>query len=160
MRRSLLWAADEPGEPRLEIAHVDVARERLRARGTQLGLAADGSAYELRYEVAEPTLEVEIVGGASVRLDLDDDADHFDLAYSPLFNSLPILRHGLHRGGDARDFVMMFVSVPDLKVQPSAQRYEPLADGRVRFVSGPFSAEIELDAHGFVVRYPTIARRL
>ena len=160
MRRSLLWAADELGDPRLEIAHVDLDGDRLRARGTQVGVTSGGSAYELHYSVFEPTLEVEVVGGPSMRLELGGDADHFDLAYSPLFNSLPVLSHGLHLGGAARDFVMTFVSVPELAVQRSEQRYEPLEGRRVRFSSGAFTAELELDDDGFVVHYPTIARRL
>jgi hypothetical protein len=160
VRRKLLWAADTPGDVCLEIAHVEVEGDRLRAEGTQIGIA-DDVLYELRYVVAEPSLRVEIVGGESRELELEEGRDHFDVAFSPLFNSLPVLRHGLHRGGSPRDFVMTFVSVPDLGLHQSTQRYDPLnGEGRVRFSSGTFQAEIEFDADAFVVHYPTIATRL
>ena len=95
------------------------------------------------------------------RLDLPlGEADAFDLGFSPLFNALPVLRHGLHRGGEARDLTMAWVSVPDLAVSPSEQRYEPLDRDVVRFRSGAFSADLELDADGFVVRYPGLAERV
>ena len=74
--------------------------------------------------------------------------------------SLPVLRHALHRGGEARDLTMAWVSVPDLAVSASEQRYEPLDRDVVRFRSGAFSADLELDADGFVVRYPGLAERV
>jgi len=57
--------------------------------------------------------------------DLDGLAGAFDvdLGLSPLLNTPPVLRHGLLRGGGCVDFVMGWVSVPDLAVHRSAQRY-------------------------------------
>ena len=46
-----------------------------------------------------------------------------DLALSPLTNSMPVLRHGLLSAGGPIDFVMAWVSVPDLAVHSSPQRY-------------------------------------
>src|SRR6266571_8511097 len=46
-----------------------------------------------------------------------------DLGLSPLTNSMPVLRHGLLRGGGPVDLLMAWVSVPDLHVYPSRQRY-------------------------------------
>jgi hypothetical protein len=137
--------------PRMEIAHVEVDGGRLRARGTQIGVA-----YELRYELEEPRLRVEVVGERTLDLELEDGRDHFDLGYSPLFNTLPVLA-GLDA---ARDFVMTWVSVPDLAVRPSPQRYEPLGSGLVRFREGDFVADLEVDDDGFVVRYPGLAERI
>jgi hypothetical protein len=37
-------------------------------------------------------------------------------AVSPLFNSMPVLRHALHDGGTADDFVMVWISVPALAI--------------------------------------------
>jgi hypothetical protein len=149
--RTLVWQGLDA--PRMEAAHVEVDDGRLRARGTQIG-----GDYELRYEVAEPRLLIEIVGGSSLELELDEGRDHFDLGYSPLFNSLPVLRHGLHTGGAARSFVMTWVSVPDLAVSRSEQRYDPLGgNGVVRFASGTFTADIEFDEQGFVSHYPGLA---
>ena len=143
---------------RAEIAHVEVTGDTFSARGTQIGLAPEP--YELRYELeAGERLRVQVVGGASLDLPLGE-ADSFDLGFSPLFNSLPVLRYGLHRGGDARELTMAFVSVPDLSVSRSQQRYVPLSRGRVRYRAGSFTAELELDPDGFVARYPQLAERV
>jgi uncharacterized protein len=85
-----------------------------------------------------------------------------DLAFSPLTNVMPILREHLREGGGPVDLVMAWVSVPDLHVHRSEQRYEPIDGRRVRFVGedGAFVAELELDDDGLVVRYPELAERL
>jgi uncharacterized protein len=146
--RTLVWRGLDA--PRMEIARAEIRPDGLVAQGTQIGVP-----YELRYELEPGRLRVEIVGGASIDLSLDD-TDFFDLAASPLFNSLPVLR-GLD---EATDFVMTFVDVPTLEVSRAEQRYEPLGDGLVRFSSGSFAAEIEFDAEGFVMRYEGLAERL
>jgi hypothetical protein len=55
---------------------------------------------------------------------------------------------------------MALVNVPGLSVERSLQRYVPLERGTVRFRSGTFTADIEFDADGFVVRYPGLAERV
>lgn len=134
----------------MEIAHAEIDGRELRARGTQIGVA-----YELRYELEPGHLRVHVVDGTSRDVALDG-ADFFDLAASPLFNSLPILG-GLDA---ATDFVMTFVDVPALEVSRSEQRYEPLRNGVVRFRSGSFVADIEFDDDGFVTRYEGLAERV
>jgi hypothetical protein len=98
-----------------------------------------------------------------------DGALDCDLGLSPLTNAMPILRDGLHKGAGARDFLMAWVSVPDLAVVPSAQRYEHVerrADGSsvVRYIDRGevegFTADLELDADGLVVVYPGLAERI
>jgi uncharacterized protein len=148
MRRTLVWRGTDA--PRMEIAHADVTEDGLSAQGTQIGVA-----YELRYDLIPGRLRAEVRGGASVEIGLDG-ADFFDLGYSPLFNSLPVL-DGLE---EPTDFVMAFVEVPSLEVSRSEQRYEPLGDGVVRFSSGSFVAELEFDAEGFVTRYEGLAERV
>jgi uncharacterized protein len=152
VRRTLVWTGLDA--VRSEIAHVVVEDGRLRARGTQIG--TEPRPYELRYEVDGGRLAVEVVGGPSAELGLDG-ADWFDLGFSPLFNSFPVLADGLHRGGAPRDYVMRWVDVPSLEVSRSEQRYEPVRPGVVRFRSGTFTADVELDGDGFVVRYPGLA---
>jgi hypothetical protein len=137
-------------EPRMEIARAEVDDGNLRAEGTQIGVA-----YELRYELEPGRLRAQVVGGRSIDIGLDG-ADFFDLGYSPLFNSLPVLA-GLD---GAADFVMSWVEVPSLEVKRSEQRYERLGGGVVRFSSGSFTADIEFDDHGFVARYPGLAERV
>jgi hypothetical protein len=93
-----------------------------------------------------------------------------DLGECPLTNTMPVLRHGLLQGGSPRDFVMAWVSVPDLAVTPSAQRYTfvgPSATGTgpqagtavIRYQSGTFSADVVFDDDGLVVTYPGLGRR-
>ncbi len=92
-------------------------------------------------------------------------ARDIDLGFSPLTNSMPILRHELHRGG-SRDFVMAWVAVPTLRVTAASQRYEHLRAGSdvslVRFIDGEsdFSADLELDRDGLLRLYPRLARRV
>jgi hypothetical protein len=142
---------------RIEYADVRIEGERLFAHGTQLGI--EPKPYLLRYELEPGRLAVELDAGPSLELELGDH-DAFDLGFSPLFNSIPVLRDGLHRGGVARDYRMAWVSVPDLLIEESAQRYEPLEPGRVRFRANDFLADIELDGDGIVRRYEGLAERI
>jgi uncharacterized protein len=152
MKRTLVWRGLDA--PRMEIAHADLDGATLVARGTQIG-----SAYELRYELGGGSLLLDAVGDRTVEVELGD-ADFFDLGYSPLFNSLPILAHDLHLGGGVRDFTMAWIEVPSLAVRLSQQRYEPLDVGRVRYREGSFAADIEFDDEGFVTYYPGLAERI
>jgi uncharacterized protein len=147
----LIWSGLD--EWRAEIAHVDTDAGSLVASGTQIGIA-----YELRYVLTDRLLRLDLVGGRSREIDLGD-ADFFDLAFSPLLNSLPVRRDGLLEPGPARDYVMAFVDVPSLEVTRAEQRYEPLGALLVRFRSGDFTADLEYDDDGFVVRYPGLAER-
>ena len=151
MALTLAWVGD--GAPRMEVAHVDLDGDGLAAVGTQLG-----AVYELRYRLAARALSLEVVGGRSLEVELGS-ADFFDLGWSPLFNSLPVIRDRLLEAGPPRDYVMRWVDVPSLEVSLSPQRYEPLGNGRVRFRAGSFTAEIEFDEAGFVTSYPGIGMR-
>ena len=73
---------------------------------------------------------------------------------------MPVLRHRLHEGGEARDFVMTWISVPDLTVRRSEQRYSPVSAGRVNFASGDFNADIHFDEHGLVRLYEGFLERV
>ena len=152
MAITLAWVGD--GAPRMEIAHVERSRPDFVASGTQLG-----ATYELRYRLSPAVLHLEVVGERSADVDLAG-ADFFDLGWSPLFNSLPVIRDGLFDAGPARDYVMRWVEVPSLTVRTSEQRYEPLGNGVVRFRAGDFVSDLTFDPDGFVVNYPGIGARL
>jgi hypothetical protein len=162
-----LFAWQGPGL--FEVAFVDLGEDRLTARGTQLC-----AGYSLSYVLETSRMfvsehlraEVETVHGTGT-LDLrrgtsplKDEVLDLDLWASPLFNSLPVLRDRLHEGGDAREYTMAFVKVPELSVERSVQRYVPLERRVVRYRSGTFTADLEFDADGFVVRYPGLAERV
>jgi hypothetical protein len=96
------------------------------------------------------------------------DALDCDLGFSPLTNLMPVRRHALHERPGAADFLMAWVSVPDLGLHESRQRYEHVGrEGEraiVRFhdlgLHAGFTAELELDADGLVRVYPGLARRV
>jgi uncharacterized protein len=172
--RFLVWRGLE--EWLAEAAEVRMEDDRLHARGTQLG--AEPEPYRVDYELTTggrwitERLQVQAgereldlrrtndqgwtVNGES-RPDLADALD-CDLQSSPLTNTMPILRE---EGGPA-ELVMAWVSVPALEVSVSRQRYEPMEDGRVRFVSldSDFTSELELDEDRLLVRYPRLAERV
>jgi hypothetical protein len=124
------------------LEHTDAGRWTYRSGGTG------------DVDLPEPTCEE---GALEAALDCD-------LGLSPLTNTMPILRSGLHRGAGSADLTMAWMSVPDLAVVASSQRYEHLrvTDGGavVRFSSGSFTADLTIDADGFVVDYPELARRV
>ena len=142
------------GAPRMEVARAERRGRDLVAEGTQLG-----SSYELRYRLEPGLLALELVGERSLDVDLCG-ADFFDLGYSPLFNSLPIIRDGLLEAGPPDVYLMRWVDVPSLEVRRSEEKYEPLGNAFVRFQTASFTAEIQFDAAGFVLDYPGLAQRV
>jgi uncharacterized protein len=150
LRRTVVWRGLD--EPRMEIAYVEPGFAS--ASGTQLGVS-----YELRYELEQDLLRLELVGERNLDVELGG-LDFFDLGLSPLFNSLPIWRDGLLESGEARDYVMRFVSVPGFEVVESRQRYEPLGGRRLRYTSGDFTAVLDFDDDGLVDRYEHLAERV
>ena len=148
---TLAWVGDDA--PRMEVARVKRDGHDLHAVGTQLG-----AVYELRYRLEPRTLWLELVGERSLEVDLGS-ADFFDLGWSPLFNTLPVLRDGLLDTGAPRDYVMRFVDVPSLQVRLSQQRYTPLGNRIVRYSSGSFTSDIQFDDAGWVISYPWVGNR-
>ena len=151
MGTRLAWIGD--GAARMEVARVEQTEPELVATGTQLG-----AIYELRYRLEQGALHLELVGERTLELELDG-ADFFDLGWSPLFNSLPVIHDRLLEPGPPRDYLMRWVDVPSLEVSLSEQRYEPLGNGVVRFRAGDFVSDITFDADGFVLSYPGIGAR-
>jgi hypothetical protein len=114
--------------------------------------------------------------GTTSLADPGGDGDQFagaldpDLGLSPLFNTMPVLRHGLlETESGAHDLVMVWISVPDLGLHRSPQRYthrraagetpavvlfEAVGDG------ADFRADIQFDSDGLVLDYPHVATRI
>jgi uncharacterized protein len=180
--RALAWRGVE--EWLAEHAQVELADDGILATGVQLG--AEPEPYLVEYRLDAPSnwitrrLDVEASGAGwrrSLNLEHDghgrwtadgeqvpdvDGALDCDLAFSPLTNLMPVRRSALHERPGREDFVMAWVSVPDLRLHASPQRYEHVRPGVVRYVAldGDFTAELELDDDGFVVRYPRLAERV
>jgi hypothetical protein len=172
----LAWHGDP--EWRQELCELRLRDDGLVATGAQLGSTPSPyrAAYELEARGAWVTrrLRVEVGGVGSLELRHDgkgtwagvenaaelEGALDCDLAFSPLTNLMPIRRHALHEQPGTVDFAMAWVSLPDLKVHRSGQRYEHLEPGLVRFSDDDgFTADLELDADGLILTYPGLARR-
>ena len=158
----------------------DRRRPARRAQGTQLGAHPYRLDYQLvtGAEFVAERLELSLLHeGRLRRLSIVRQPDgswtaddrplpelegalDFDVLASPVFNSMPYLRHAMGAGGDARDFVMAFVTVPELSVRRSEQRYTPLGGGRVNYASGDFSADIHFDDDGLVRLYEDYLERV
>lgn len=170
-KRSIGWSKLEPFGAEFAEIEIEIDADRLVARGVAIGSVP--SAYRLDYELETgPRFVTERFTATargngwtrSVELrDLEPDVLDVDLGLSPLFNTPPVLRHGLLKGGSA-DLVMAWVSVPDLVVHRSTQRYTFVRVEEekrvVRFESEGFTADIVYDADGFVLDYPGIATRI
>jgi hypothetical protein len=90
-----------------------------------------------------------------------------DLAFSPLFNTLPIRRLGLHRQAGEHTLPMVFVSLPDLELRAVEQTYRTLSvldqatgHAEIGFRWGDFASDLVVDADAVVASYPGLARRL
>ncbi|WP_433656113.1 putative glycolipid-binding domain-containing protein [Nocardia sp. CA-128927] len=181
--RQFLWQVEETAG--FESSWIDLDGLRLHAEGRSAGqlpepywvtytLDTDENAVTTRLQVTCVTaterrsLDLRREGDTwsvdgTPRPDLADARD-CDLACSPLTNTMPIIRTGLHRHPGTAEFVMAFVEVPGLRVVPSKQTYTHLgpADGgaEVRYAAGSFTSDLHIDAEGFVVVYPTLGHRV
>lgn len=152
----------------LEVGERWVTRRLgVRASGAgwsrRLDLRHDGQGRWTAEATQEGGVELPPPGGDVSRA---EGALDCDLGLCPLTNVMPVRRHDLHLQAREVDFLMAWVSVPDLGVHPSRQRYEHVArrDDRavVRYVGEhrSFVGELELDPDGLVLFYPQLARRL
>jgi len=84
-----------------------------------------------------------------------------DLAFTPATNILPLRRLAL-AVGESREVTAAWIRFPDLSVEPLPQRYTRRDDRLVRYESrgGAFTAELEVDELGLVVRYPPLWERV
>lgn len=180
----LTWQVAETGG--YETAWVELGEGRLRAHGRAMGLRPEP--YWLSYELetdggyatrtlavtshtVDGTYDLELrrdersrwTANGQVVLELDGALD-CDLGMSPLTNSMPVLRHQLHRNEGHQDFLMAFVPVPTLAVRPSLQSYTHvtplLAGARLAYSSGNYRSELDFDADGLVVHYEGLATRV
>jgi hypothetical protein len=177
--RVITWEVSE--SKGIETAWTELGADALRARGRAVGTSpqpywisyeldtADGFVTRRLHVTAESadgvrTLDLRHDGAGGwtangARLPDVDGALDCDLGLCPLTNTMPVLRHGLHLAPGEREFLMAWVSVPDLAVVPSRQTYAYLGRGLIRFVSGDFRSDITFDDDGFVVDYPGLATR-
>jgi hypothetical protein len=127
-------------------------RRRLDLRRLASGRWTARTSSQGRVDLAPPGGNLSAVHGA---LDCD-------LALSPLTNTMPVLRDGILRRGGPLEYLMAWVSVPDLHVYPSRQRYRFVRKDKRRSVvryeseSRDFVANLTFSRDGLCLRYPGI----
>ncbi len=91
---------------------------------------------------------------------LDDVAD-VDLATCMLTNTLPLRRLKMVTAspGTFHTVNVAWILTPSLVVMPSEQSYTACGKKLMRFASGTFTADLTVDSHGYLVRYPGVAQR-
>lgn len=181
--RMFIWSIHETSG--FDTAWARIDGDRLAAEGRACGLlptpywVSYGLQTGAEYVTAHIVVEARWASG-SATLDLRRDDRHWtvngeprpdldealdcDLAACPLTNTMPILRHQLHRQPGDHTFLMAFIEVPSLRVVSSRQRYTHLhqtdSGAVVRYRSGSFQSDLTIDADGFVVEYPKLGRRV
>lgn len=182
---ALMWQGY--GAPSLELAAVELGDGVLSARGTVIRAAPEPWTMSYELETVQDFVTTSLTVGAwgagwsrslSLRRDGDgewraepggkllglDGALDCDLAYCCLTNTMPVLRNRLHGRVGSVNLAVAWVSLPDLTVHLSRQRYTHLARASggavVKFESGSYAADVEFDAAGFVRDYPGLARRV
>lgn len=89
-----------------------------------------------------------------------------DLAHSPMFNTLPIRRLGLHREPGEHTLPVVFVSLPDLEVSLVEQHYatrsvlDATGAATVSFGRDGSTTDLTVDGDGVVLSYPGVATRM
>lgn len=163
----MVRAAGGPAEPPFTASYRLDAGDDGRVRRIAVTSATAGRERYLTLNRTDDGFWLLDTGTGGGRLDVDGAVD-VDLAFSPLFNSVPIRRLGLHRVAGDHSLSMVFVSLPDLAVEVVEQRYRavsPLGQGdrpdeaTVGFAWDAFTADLVVDADGVVVSYPGVATR-
>ncbi|MGQ0777570.1 MAG: putative glycolipid-binding domain-containing protein [Pseudonocardiales bacterium] len=175
---------------RLEAARVVLGQRSLRATGSLVAAPLEGAdPYSASYSLATDEagvarrLTVRTIraqgeqhvtltrseegiwlvdhGAGAVRTDFSGALD-INLAFSPLFNALPVRRLGLHQVAAQHHLPTVFVSLPHLEVQLIRQSYRTVSMGDpavVSYTSDSFDEELIVDADGLVLDFPGLAQR-
>ena len=88
-----------------------------------------------------------------------DGAMDVDVIFSPFFNTLPIRRTGLYQRSESLSVPVVYVSLPDLAVNPATISYSSAADG-IKLHSPVADTTVTVDSDGFILDYPGLAERI
>ena len=88
-----------------------------------------------------------------------DGALDVDVVFSPFFNALPIRRTGIYTRSDSISIPVVYVTLPDLVVNPATITYSSGADG-IKVRSPAADTTITVDEDGFILDYPGLAGRI
>jgi hypothetical protein len=173
---SILWRRlDQPGH---EAARLSCRSSSWQLTGTAV-FSSNQQPCRLDYLVvcnaAWHTVSAKVegwIGNETVAVALAVDAAHrwwlngveyptvagcsdLDLNFSPSTNLLPVRRLGLAIGQEA-EVTAAWLRFPEFALEPLAQRYRRLDGATYRYESagGAFTTELQVNAAGFVTRYP------
>ncbi|MGH7388500.1 MAG: putative glycolipid-binding domain-containing protein [Candidatus Rokuibacteriota bacterium] len=155
---SVALAFDENGRP-FRLTYRLTWDESWRLRDAQFVVATERSTRSLSLQ-ADGQRRWRHGDGRALP-ELDGCAD-IDLWPTPFTNTFPIRRERM-AVGERRQFVMAWVSAPDLTVHPVPQAYTRLADRLYLFENldgSGFRTELPVDEDGIVLDYPGLFRRV
>jgi hypothetical protein len=182
----LTWRAHDV--PRMESVRVQLSNNRIKAYGRIVAAATEthppfSASYDLVTDeggatkrlsltvtLAERERQLSIArdeenmwlvqdhSGQTVRAGYDGALD-VDVIFSPFFNTLPIRRTGLYRGNDSLSVPVVYVSLPDLAVNPVTISYSSASDG-IKLHSPVADTTVTVDSDGFILNYPGLAERI
>lgn len=157
----------------------------IRAEGTVIGEREEGHPYGVHYRVdldeawRVRSFLVEEVAGRRIAMTADgegrwrqedgkalpvfDGCIDIDLAGSPFTNTLPIRRLAPAAGEKSPLLTMLYVPFDTFEPRVDGQFYtciEPASRYLYEAADGAFTAELSVDADGFVTDYPTLFSRL
>ncbi|RJQ75427.1 hypothetical protein D5S17_21210 [Pseudonocardiaceae bacterium YIM PH 21723] len=102
--------------------------------------------------------------GQGVKRSAFSGALDVDVRSCVLFNALPIRRLRLHREAGTHELPVVYIDLPTLQVTEVVQEYSTVEireDGAtIRYTSGEFSADLEVDSEGLLLTYPGWAQRI
>jgi uncharacterized protein len=180
--RTIRWSAWEGCEAGME--HVDIrpADGGLDISGVVIGRENEvrfGLTYRIRLDALWRTRKAQLQTATGHVLHLESDGQghwhengkdlpelqgciDIDIQATPVTNTLPVRRLEW-KPGKSIEIRLCYITVPDLTVSPRTQRYTALApDSLYRFESpdSGFTADLPVDADGFVLDYPELFKRL
>jgi hypothetical protein len=180
VNRSYRWATDAGGG--LEHVELDATDDGIVAEGMLIGPAGGrlfACNYVLRCDAQwrVRSLDLHVAGRGSLALRADaagnwtdaagtalpalQGCTDVDVSGSPFTNTPPIRRLG-SRLAQRQVIRVAYIDLPKLEVQPVEQAYTSSAPGRYLFesLSRPFSADLDTDEDGLVLRYQDMFTRV
>ena len=182
----LTWRAHDV--PRMESVRVQLHNNRIKAYGRIVAAAtqtapAFSASYDLVTDESGATKRLSLTvtlaererqlsiardeenmwlvqdhSGQTNRASYDGALD-VDMIFSPFFNTLPIRRTGLYRRNDSMSVPVVYVSLPDITVNPVTISYSSASDG-IKLHSPVADTTVTVDSDGFILDYPGLAERI
>ena len=176
MRREVMWSAwDVPGLGHLRLA----VHDGITAHGVVIGVTEGRpfrAVYEVRCDAEWRVRALRVVApGEPPGVDVFSDGEgnwttlagciDADISVTPFTNTLSIRRLDL-APEESAELCVAYVKGTELQAWPEPQRYicfeKSNRGGLYRFLSldGGFTADLPVDAHGLVLDYPGLFRRV